>query len=335
MKSSKSTPFIAGIMLIFCWFFLSVVKLTGTEETEREAVQNDNSGVSILKWMNEESGEELFNIDDIVRFDWDKQIFELTCPAAMNFMAKLASVGVEGRKFIVKDGRSVIYKGTLVTPISSIACQGPVIRDPILPDDIQPPLFKIGGGYPTDFEKGDMRFSERLKQALEQADMLGEIDVNNPPASIKKDSYGWFGEKDGLRVWVDVFPETFQLGGLARAHLHLTGSNYLHTVGYVVDINATVIADNDKFKYSTNRIFPTHKDGWKNVYAVGINPWNPDEDSVDKIAKPGPAEITFEICVRKIVDSDKSLYSEPVESVKAGPIQVDILSQDEEAKIKH
>ena len=89
-----------------------------------------------LRWVDEETGQKLFDIDDVVRFDWDKQIFELTKQSAMDFMAELGSLGVHGRKFILKDGQVIIYKGTLVTPASSIACLGPVIRNPILPDDI-------------------------------------------------------------------------------------------------------------------------------------------------------------------------------------------------------
>jgi hypothetical protein len=153
-------------------------------EGEGGKVEQENSGAGEqsrlissrkVQWIDVENGEVLFDIDDIVRFDWEKQIFELTRSSAMDFMAELGTVGVQGRKFIVRDGQT-IYEGTLVTPFSSFSFHGPVIKSTLPDDRIEPPLFRIDGGYPTDFEKGDTRFSERLKKALEQVGVLGEID---------------------------------------------------------------------------------------------------------------------------------------------------------------
>lgn len=278
------------------------------------------------------SGPKMFGIDDIIRFDWDRQIFELTRSAAMDFMARLGSVGVKGDKFILKkDGQLIIYEGTLVTPLSSFAFVGPVIGDSLPDDNVKPPLFEIRGGYPK-FAEGDSRFSERLKEVLQQAGVLAEIDVNNPPPSIESVTHGWFGEKDRLKVLVEVFPETFRLQELARVHIHSTGGDYISTSAYVVDVSATLVANKGKFKYSTKRIFPAHEDGWKNIYIMGMNPWVSVGDSIDKIAEQGPAEISFDICLRKIIDEDKSLYSEPIESLKTGLINVVILPQEREPK---
>ncbi|MCH8119640.1 MAG: hypothetical protein IIC00_07925 [Planctomycetes bacterium] len=280
------------------------------------------------------SGPKMFDIDDIVRFDWDQQVFELTRQSAMDFMTKLTGLDSQ---FEVQLGNDIVYSGSLVSWVSSITYTHPVIMFPESIGGLKPPLFEIDAAYPEGFAKEDLRFSERLKKSMEQARVLGEIDVNNPPPPIQRITHGCFGEKEGLRVLVEVFPETFRLRELARAHLNLTGGNYLSTSAYVVDVNTTLVANKGKFMYSTKRIFPAHEDGWKNIYIMGMNPWVSVEDSIDKIAKPGPAEISFDICLRKIIDEDKSLYSEPIESLKTGPINVVILPQErnelpEEAK---
>lgn len=288
-----------------------------------------------LEWADAENGEVLFGISDIVRFDWDKQIFELTRRKAMDLLGKQTGLH---RKFVLMDGEEIIYEGNLVSISSSISCPGPAIILENL-DGIKPPLFKIYNGYPEQIAKfdPDLRFSGRLKKALQQADVLGEIDLNEPPVPIERVTHGWFGEKDSLRILVEVFPETFQLRQLSRIHLHLIGADYLNKTDYIVQVNTTLTANDGKFRYSTQRIFPSKGEGWKNIYVLGMNPWNSVKDSIDRIAKPGSAQITLDICTRKIIDENKDLYSEPIENVKTGPINVTILPQErnellEEAK---
>jgi len=327
------------LFLILC--SISILGLAQTaEKKENPAMQvegEDKDFAKTLRWVDEETGQKLFDLDDIVRFDWDKQIFELTRRKAMDLLANLKGLG---QKFKVADNTAVIYQGTFVSPAASMTFHGPVIvRSLPYEKSIQPPLFKIQDGYhsPSRESEPDLRFSEQLKKALRQANLLGEIDVNNPPAPIEKDSHGWFGKKGGLRVWVDVFPETFRLRDLARVHLYLTGGNYLNIPGYVVEVNATLVANNGNFEYSTNRIFPAHKDDRKSIYIMGMNPWVSKKDSKYINAEAGPANLIFKVSTRKIIDGKKMLYSEPVESVNTGPINVAILSQErnevlEEAK---
>lgn len=287
---------------------------------EEGFVRDNNSQESTIKWIDEESGEELFDIGDIVRFDWNKQVFELTRRSAMDFMAELGSLGVYGRKFILKDGMTVIYDGTLVNPISSFAFVGPVIRSTLPDDNVKPPLFKIGGGYPRDSAKGDSRFSGRLNKVLNQAGLLGEIDLKNPPALIKKDSHGWYGIKGGLRVWVDVFPETFRLRRTARAHIHITGIKYPDK-NHVVDVNATLISKDGKGTFSTKKVFPFHDSGWKNIYVLEMNPWEDTEGSSGRV-KPEGAKLSIEVFTRRVLDELTKTYSELIDRVKTDAINV-------------
>lgn len=266
------------------------------------------------------SGQKMFDIDDIVRFDWDKQILELTRQSAMDFMAEFSLVGVYGRKFVLKDGLTVIYEGTLVTPLSSVAFAGPVIRSPLPDDEIKPPLFKIDGGYPRDFAKGDSRFSECLKELLQQAGVLADIDVNNPLPPIESITHGWFGEKDGLRALIEVFPETFRLRRQVRMHIHLTGSKNFDE-NHVFDVNATLISKDDKSRFSTKKVFPFQSTGWKNIYVLEMNPWENVEHLRGKM-KPGPAELSVEVSTRKILDGKTKTYSEPIDHVKTDAINV-------------
>jgi aspartate carbamoyltransferase regulatory subunit len=227
---------------------------------------------------------------------------------------------LSGRKFVLKDGQTIIYKGTLVTPASSFAFVGPVIRGTVPDDNVRPPLFEIGAGYPRDFEKGDTRFSERLKKALQQADLLSKIDVSNSPPPIERITHGWFGEKNGLRALVEVFPETFRLHRSARVHIHLRGGKDLDE-NHVVDVNATLISKDGKGTFSTKKVFPFHGSGWKTIYVLEMNPWGDTENSSGRV-KPGRAKLSIEVFTRRVLDEQAKTYSEPIDRVKTDAIDV-------------
>ena len=206
--------------------------------------------------------------------------------------------------------------------LSLSACPGPVIRNTLSGDKVKPPLFTIDNGYPEEIAKSepDPRFSERLKKALEQADALGEIDVNNPPPTIESVAHGWFGENYSLQALVEVFPETFRLRRSPRIHIHITGAKYLDN-NHVVDVNATLISKDGKSKYVTKKIFPSHGIGWKNISVLEMNPWNTRESRARRV-KPGGAKLSLEISTRKILDERAKTYSEPIENVKTDAINV-------------
>lgn len=302
-------------------FITIAIVILGQVSLSQEQGRSEDAKPS-LQCIDTATGKTIFDITDIVRFDWDRQVFELTRNSAMDVLALQASLS---RKFILKSGKEIIYEGSFVSPLSSIAYQVPVIVFDWREDNIRPPLFKIDNGYPSSFGDSDPRFSQRLKEELEKAGVLGEIDPDNPPAPIQKESFGWFGREDHLRVWVDTFPDIFQIGRLARIHLSLTDARYLAESQHVVEVNLTLAANDGKFKYSAKRIFTEHGEGLKSIYVVAFNPWGLAEGCEEKIAKEGPAQIEMEISTRKVLDEKTLKYSEPIETVKTGPIDVTIL----------
>lgn len=310
-KVSRIYPPECALAVPYVQILLTAKRVESTDHSDVQLEPDNKEFAKTLCWVDEQTGQKLFDVGDIVRFDWDKQIFELRRSVAMNFMAELGSVGVYGRKFVLKYGHSVIYRGTLVTPASSIAFMEPVIRGTIPDDNVEPPLFEIGGGYPRDFEKGDTRFSERLKKALEQANLLGEIDINNPPPPIETITHGWFGEKGGLRILIEVFQETLRLHRSARVHIHLTGGKDLDE-NYVFDVNATLTSQDGKPGFTMKKAFPFHRSGWKTVYVLEMNPWTDTEDSSSAV-KPGRAKLIIEVSTRKILDKGTTKYSEPID----------------------
>ena len=77
-----------------------------------------------LKWIEAESRHTLFTVDDIVRFDWEKQLFELQRDAAIDLMMLPPALEHE---FIVVAAGSEICRGQLVSSSSSKTYQGPTI----------------------------------------------------------------------------------------------------------------------------------------------------------------------------------------------------------------
>jgi len=296
---------------------------SSTDQVKSEDAKINLSGTNALRWVGKETRQKLFDVDDIVRFDWDKQIFELTRRAAMDLLGKQTGLY---RNFTLISDMDTIYSGTLVSISSSISFQGPaIILDREDLDGIKPPLFKIDNGYPEPIAKSDPdpRFSERLKKDLQQADVLSEIDVNNPPVPIERVTHGWFGEKDGLKVLVEVFPETFRLRRQVIMHIHLTGAKNLDK-NYVFDVNATLISKDGKSKFSTKKIFSSHGTGWKNIYVLEMNPWGATGDSRNKNVKPGNAKLSVEVFTRKVLNEHAKTYSDPIDHVKTDAINVTV-----------
>jgi len=290
---------------------------------ENPAVQvKQEKRVETVRWINEDTGQELFNIFDIVRFDWDKQIFELNREKAIDLLGKPTG---RYRRFTVRSGADTIYTVTFVSMLSSIGFPGPaIVFDGEALSGIKPPLFKIDDSYPKEAKAGeDVRFSELLKTALKQADKLRDIDINNPPPAIEKVRYGWYGGE--LKVSAAVFPETFRLNELAKIHLRITGAKYLEEPNHIIDVNATLISNEGGYKYSAKRIFPARRDNG-DIYVLGMVPWaSAAESCADNHAKAGPAEVNIEIFTRKVLDEKAGLYSEPIDHIKIEPITIIIL----------
>jgi len=181
---------------------------------------------TILRCVDGKTGKVLFTDRDIERFDWEKQVFELSRECAMDLMS--CSETDLKRPFTLHAGGEVLYRGMFVCDIVSSSFAGPTIVLGSLPWKPAPPLFRIDGGYPDDSfarEEGKVRFSRRLKELLERAGLLEKIDLDDPPEPIVRKTIGWAGEreKDGFSVRFDIFPETFRFDGDAKLHLFFIG----------------------------------------------------------------------------------------------------------------
>jgi hypothetical protein len=98
------------------------------------------------------SGKTLFTNLDIVRFDWDRQIFELTRERSMDLM----SLKFPDSDFILRDAEGVIYRGTFTSGLSASALvSGPILIDQIWSSagDGLLPLYQIREDYDIIIDK--------------------------------------------------------------------------------------------------------------------------------------------------------------------------------------
>jgi hypothetical protein len=166
------------------------------------------------------------------------------------------------------------------------------------------PLLTIGKCYPPQLDSQDVRFSQDLKNVLEEAGVLGKIDPNNPPPPIETTQYGWFDGTEGLKLLAEVFPETVRFGRKIRAHLHLTGFQKPDAAA-VADVNTVMKSKDGKCRYAWNRTFPFQGEGnWKEIIILMINPWE-DNPSGDCRIKSGPYLLDIEIRIKPSGQDDR------------------------------
>lgn len=170
-----------------------------------------------LVWRDAETGKILFSVDDILRFDWERQRLEITRQRAMDLLA--IDMGLS-RRFSVEDEQGVIYRGTLVSEFSSMSHHGPLI---MLGPQSRGPVYDIRFNRPaTGRGDNDERFAPRLRAALERAHVLARIDDPSETRPIEfKLGHEWLVLTRGLRALATIFPDTFRSGSQARVHVTL------------------------------------------------------------------------------------------------------------------
>ena len=169
-----------------------------------------------LEWIEPNSHRTLFTADDIVRFDWEKQLFELKRDAAIDLM--MLPPALEHEFIVVADG-SEICRGQLVSSFSSKTYQGPTIALDTTSIAPQPPIYQHSFGYPRD--QGKARQGTKLRSALELAGVLGPLDLRQPPPPIESRFIEWCPPAHGLKIAATLFPETFRAGRDARLVLRI------------------------------------------------------------------------------------------------------------------
>jgi hypothetical protein len=253
-----------------------------------------------LRWEDAEDGRLLFALEDVVRFDWDRQVFELKRERAMDLLAYMAPHRYLSRSFRVRDAQGPIYSGQFVSPVSSMTYRGPTIQTGMA--EVDPPLYALQPGYPGRLARDeDQRFAPRLRQALEKAGLLKAIPRNEKPAPIQRLSTEWHGDRASLRVRAEFFPETFRLGQTARVHLFFVPAQTNMPLFDTVQIESSLTQEGGFFctvdHSLPDRVTPeTIKSG---VHILRWKPWGPVYGATETVAKPGQAKLSLNVILRK------------------------------------
>lgn len=265
-----------GITTAFCGTY-SVPKSTTDATTE----------YPVLSWVDSETSAVIFNMNDIVRFDWDKQMFEVTHKCAMDFIA-YTRWGLH-RRFAVIDKDGIIYNGQFVNMLSSLTYNGPTI----ISDFRGLPVYKIEGGYPRDDSKE--MYSERVKAGLEAASVLSPINDLEKISPIEQITSDWIGEQYGFKVRTVLFPETFRLGEQVRMHidfaLPIDGTISVDKLQVIIHITSNGEKTISKHLYEQSP--PVALDD--GICVCTFNPWRQSSESPRAKVRPGPAEINTTI----------------------------------------
>jgi hypothetical protein len=267
--------------------------------------QKNSTKAPALTWRDAETKRVLFTSNDIISFDWDKQVFRLTRNATLDFLAWIPPHMHQARKLFVEDEQGLIYEAHWVSNVSSMGFRGPIYR-PLSPN----PLFSIVNGYPqnsgTTTMTKDLRFSPRLRAGLKKAGLLHSIDLKKKYEGliIKTTGHMWKSIGNDLKVRVEYFDNTFRPGSKARAHVFFAGGKKTRKQIDSLIFQIKFVANSGTFR-SDIRIarIPVSEieDG---IYVCKFAPWQPAEGS-DQEAEPGTGLISLSILLQK---QDKTVY---------------------------
>ena len=228
-----------------------------------------------LNWVDAETGAVLFTLSDIVRFDWDRQIFELTPDRATQFMAVPV---VQHKDFAVKDHDGVIYRGRFYRSAATegegydgttiLIDQGPLKKLPASP------FFTINGGYPAGGGVHDRdRFSDRMYAILAKAGLLAPITDAEMPIQRLWSGHIWVGGDQVIKAAAVLFPETFRIGKDAYIHLLLYKGQKPDFAFDKLTVFATCTANEGKFTSRQEIISITPPLLDNGIYICKFRPW--------------------------------------------------------------
>jgi len=234
-----------------------------------------------LVWRDAETRRVLFTSDDIISFDWDRQVFLLRFDAALDFHAWTPPHRHQFRRLVVEDAEGTIHEAYWVSSFSSQGFPGPVYQT-----SLHSRLITIERAYPPRAtqvgEEHDPRFAERLRIGLEQAGVLHSVDPDTARHTIsivRPPGDTWHDCGEDLKVRIEVFPDTFRLSGKARAHVFFAGGERLRTGIDAITIESRLLDKRGTFRGEdqTEAIPPSViEDG---IYVYEFDPWNPVEGS--------------------------------------------------------
>lgn len=285
--------------------------------TATRAQSRPSAEDAVVEWVDAKTGKVLFTSRDIVRFDWDRQLFELKREQAMDLLSLPPALR---RDFVVRDAEGDIYRGCFMSGLSSSSYDGPTIKADLFVDT-SPPLYHIAGGYPGKQGPGArVRFNPRLKNRLEAAGLLARINKDDV-APIEAVFSGWHGDALGCRASIAFFPETVRLGRDIRFVLRFAANrsstsppaereargrqglrNNLAFSPEPDQVEARVTLKSGDSDARRTRTVPISMENLAEDSASPFTlwPWSETGRSVDARFKPGPAELTvFIVATRK------------------------------------
>jgi len=263
------------------------------------AEEADRTDKLALVWRDTETRRILFTSDDIISFDWDKQVFLLRTEATLDFLAWIPPHMHQARQLFVEDTNGTIYQAHWVSSWSSMGFSGPVYN-PMSPN----PFFAIANGYPswdkTTSTNNDVRFDARLHESLKKAGVLESIDVNSKYVglAIQRTGHMWKHVGEDMKVRVEYFENTFRLDGKARAHIFFAGGQKTRTQIDSVAFDIKFVANEGTFRSDTKIEGIPVSVTDNGVYVCRFSPWQPAEGS-DKNAEPGTGVISLSVLFQK------------------------------------
>lgn len=274
-----------------------------------------------MEWINPSNNEILFTINDIIRFDWEKQIFELRRGKAMELMAKVSRrLQVP---FIIKANDVIIYEGCFMSSLSSMSSHKPTITDGLL-EKIVPPMYKISAGYPSDKFANNTkeRFNPVMFDILKSQGKITDINNTNYSLPIKKIFSGWHGEYGLFQIAIEIFPETFRIGKEAEFHLIIAKSNKFELKADRIELQIILTCNNSQFFSNTINNVPLRFLDGDEGYIFKGKLWGPNLSSIDPYAKSGSGNIAAKVVAYK---SEKKNSFEPIGAWKIPSIKIDVL----------
>jgi hypothetical protein len=267
---------------------------------------NESAENNTVQWVEEETGKVLFTSQDMRRFDWDQQVFELDRERAMDL---LSLPSVHQCRFIVRDAKGEIYRGYYQSSASSFVSEDPsIIIDMIPLMSPKPPLYKIEERI-LEQSSGARRFNPRLKQRLEAAGLIRSIKIEDVKP-IEARFFGWeknllarsssteFGDR---KAAVILFPETVHIGRDIRFTLRFNGRGVDDTLYPMPDkVKATITLRANNLRTKTFDI-PVEilAKGFSEALPLRMWPWSESGRSIDSVFQPGPATMDISIASTK------------------------------------
>jgi len=294
-------------ILILLALFLFVVSGYAAERESERSVDNRSDSPATpsppLVWMDAETGQILFTVEDIIAFDWDQQVFHLKLDAALDFLAWMVPHKYQYRDLVLKDSQGIIHRGKWVNPISSMGFGGPIYTS--LGAN---PFFLISDRYPLGkagtTNRKDTRFAAcaRLHTGLKKAGVLHSIDLQRSYVGLAIDrvTLTWHDCDDDLKIRVEYFANTFLIGREARAHIFFSGGHKILPQIDDIALEIKVTANEGRFRtdvriegISTNVI----TDG---IYVCRFRPWKSLPGSLP--ARPGTGHISLSVLLRRTIE---------------------------------